>query len=60
MKYAKHWEKFFQTGNIKDYLDYTACSLEEAQLELAEREGEYSDNDYTYGNGFNSDAHWRI
>lgn len=32
MNYDFYWEQFEKTGNISDYLNYTACTNEEAYL----------------------------
>lgn len=47
--YSEYWDKFSKTGNIFDYLNYTACTLEsstESDLENNE-EGGLGVNSYT-------------
>lgn len=61
MKYLECWEKFLKTGNVEDYLTYTACSLEEVQAASMDHDkGEYSDNNHVYRDSFNSHADWRV
>lgn len=53
-----YWETFTKTGNVMDYLNYTACTREGAELlSTEERDAGYSETDRnrTYG-----DANWRI
>lgn len=63
MKNSECWEKFTRTGSISDYLNYTACTIENLTGYTAreKEEGGFSgsrnDGDRT---GIIGDAHWGI
>lgn len=60
MENSYFWEKFQQTGNITDYLNYTACTSEESQ-QIGNEEGDFGGNpcDSTR-NGVSCHASWRL
>ncbi|WMJ90034.1 hypothetical protein [Anaerocolumna sp. MB42-C2] len=63
MRNKDYWEKFTKTGNILDYLNYTACTLEELNqlLSINIEEVEYSDDSsLSDGNGFIDHAYWGL
>ncbi len=63
MRNKDYWEKFTKTGNILDYLNYTACTSEELNqlLSINIKEGEYSDDSsLSDGNGFIDHAYWGL
>lgn len=57
-----YWEKFAKTGNIFDYLNYTACTAEDSQLlSRVNKEGGLSnDNDSCAGDGAAGHAYWGL
>lgn len=60
MKYLDYWEKFLKTGNVYDYLNYTACSLEDSTGYIVEKndKGGYSDNNDVNRDSINGHADW--
>ena len=62
MKYLEYWEKFIKTGNVYDYLNYTACSLETSEGFVIEEssKGGYGDNNDFNRDSINSHADWRV
>ncbi|WFR56600.1 hypothetical protein QA584_23760 [Anaerocolumna sp. AGMB13025] len=63
MRNKDYWEKFSKTGNILDYLNYTACTVEELNqlLSIDDEEGGYSDDsNLSDGNGFVDHAYWGL
>ena len=63
MRNKDYWEKFTKTGNILDYLNYTACTLEELNqlLSINIEEVKYSDDSgLSDGNGFIDHAYWGL
>jgi hypothetical protein len=60
---SDYWEKFSKTGNIFDYLNYTACTAEDCTqlLSRENKEGGYNnDRDGCAGDGFTSNAYWGL
>lgn len=58
--YSEYWDKFSKTGNVFDYLNYTACTLEnstESDLENNEEGGLGVDN-YTNRDSNSYHANW--
>lgn len=60
MNNQDYWEKFIQTGNIFDYLNYTACTREDSYIQAVDQveEGGYgsgSDNSDRNGPVFDAD-----
>lgn len=63
MRNYDYWEKFAKTGNILDYLNYTACTAEELNqlLSIADEEGGNSDDgSLSDGDGFIDHAYWGL
>lgn len=63
MKDLKYWERFEKTGNINDYLSYTACTTEDyvMHIEKENREGGHNgDSINCDGNGIISNTHWGL
>ena len=61
MRNNDYWEKFTKTGDILDYLNYTACTAEELNqlLSINIEEGEYGDDSsLSDGDGFIDHAYW--
>jgi hypothetical protein len=61
MKNQEFWERFEKTGNILDYLNYTACTSEECSKYKSpeKEEGGYSGDRFNYGgDGIVSHANW--
>ncbi|MFU0827170.1 MAG: DUF4240 domain-containing protein [Lachnoclostridium sp.] len=55
MRNEKYWERFEKTGNIMDYLNYTACTAEELHQLLSvdiKEGGDNDDNSLSNGDGF--------
>lgn len=52
------WKRFEVSGDIMDYLNYTACTSEESQ-KCNTKEGERGGNtDYDHWNGVSCHASW--
>ncbi len=63
MRNKDYWERFAKTGNIMDYLNYTACTVEELNqlLPIENKEGGYSDDSsISDGDGLVDHAYWRL
>ncbi|MBU5334331.1 hypothetical protein KQI61_19310 [Anaerocolumna aminovalerica] len=63
MNQSYYWEKFEETGSILDYLNYTACTMEDAAGYRRKdiKEGGCNDDGNTYDrDGFISHANWRL
>jgi hypothetical protein len=63
MKHLDCWKKFEETGNISDYLNYTACTAEDCSRHIVNenREGGLGcDNINCDRNGFISNANWGL
>lgn len=55
-----YWEKFVKTGNVYDYLNYTACTRQDrfGHMTASVKEGEPRSGDYNSNrNGPKGDAH---
>lgn len=58
MKNDEYWKQFEKTGDVLDYLNYTACTCEETMLYTSlaineSKEGDYyADINYGDRNGF--------
>lgn len=60
MENSYYWERFKQTGNITDYLQYTACTDEESQS-YHKKEGERGGSTTTSDrDGVIRHASWRL
>lgn len=63
MRNTDYWESFTKTGSIGDYLNYTACTMEDNTRHITNEneEGGFSgsriDGD---GIGIIGDAHWGL
>ena len=59
MDNSYYWDLFQQSGNIMDYLHYTACTDEDIQSKQYQEgmHGESCDRD---GDGISSHASWRL
>ncbi len=63
MKNNDYWERFAKTGNILDYLNYTACTAEESNQLLTKEseEGGYRDGSgLSDGDGPIDHAYWGL
>lgn len=63
MRNKDYWERFEKTGNILDYLNYTACTAEELNQLLSienEEGGNSDDGSRSDGNGFVGHAYWGL
>ncbi len=63
MKNYEYWEKFAKTGDILDYLNYTACTAEDLTQLLSReiKEGGYSDDsNLCDGDGLIDHANWGL
>jgi hypothetical protein len=63
MNYLGYWERFEKTGKINDYLNYLACTSEEAmsgEENKNEEGGCISDSIVSNWDGFISHAHWGL
>lgn len=63
MKDSECWKRFAKTGNVMDYLNYTACTIEDCTRLIAkvDEEGGFSgDNINGDGNGSISHANWGL
>ncbi len=63
MKNKDYWERFAKTGNIFDYLNYTACTAEDCTQLLSgeNKEGGYSDDgNLSDGDGLIDHAYWGL
>jgi len=63
MKNLEHWNRFEKTGNISDYLNYTACTAEDCTRQIVKEneEGGYGgDRIDCDGNGLISHANWGL
>lgn len=63
MSNLDYWERFERTGNIKDYLNYIACTSEESMVQQANRIEEggcLRDSIISNRNGFISHANWGL
>jgi len=64
MKNVEFWNQFIQTGNIKDYLNYSACTSEEStsgvslNVERKKEGGFCVGTNYRSGNGSVGHADW--
>lgn len=62
MNHLEYWKRFEETGSISDYLNYTACTLEDAtwyRNDIKEG-GSIGDNNTYDRDGFISHANWRL
>lgn len=63
MRNERYWERFEKTGNIMDYLNYTACTAEELNQMLSidiEEGGNSDDNSLSNGDGSINHAYWGL
>lgn len=63
MNNLEYWEKFEKTGSISDYLNYTACTVEDCTRHFVNeiKEGVFnSDRNDCDGNRIISNAHWGL
>ncbi len=63
MRNKNDWERFEKTGNILDYLNYTACTVEELNqlLSIDNKEGGNSDDSSLINrDGFIDHAYWGL
>ncbi len=63
MKNKDYWERFAKTGNILDYLNYTACTVEELNqlLSIDNKEGGYNDDsNLSDGDSLIDHAYWGL
>ena len=60
MNNSFYWKEFEKTGNITDYLSYTACTSEESQHNN-KKEGEHGgETNNRHRNGISLHAHWGL
>lgn len=52
------WKRFEESGNILDYLNYTACTNEESQIRTLKEGERGGSTDYGYWNGVSRHASW--
>ena len=67
MNHEDYWERFFSTGAILDYLNYTACTSESEDLNIEEKvstgsnkEGEVRGNSKRHRHGSIRNADRRL
>jgi hypothetical protein len=63
MRNKNYWEKFEKTGNILDYLSYTACTVEELNqlLSIDNKEGgNNDDSSLSNRSGLIDHANWGL
>jgi len=63
MRNKNYWERFEKTGNILDYLNYTACTAEELNqlLSIENKEGgNNDDSSLSNRDGFIDHAYWGL
>lgn len=60
MKEKNMWKQFEKTGSISDYLNFVACTKEDAHATYNEEGGQSGNTSKSNGYGINDHGSWRL